>query len=52
VVFISWDPIIVMVVNCSDFDGSFPKRAAKPLFKALEGRGNSKLTEAPNLVLV
>ncbi|TVU11362.1 hypothetical protein EJB05_44945, partial [Eragrostis curvula] len=45
-------PVIVMVVDCSDFDGSFPKRAAKSLFKALEGRGNSKLSETPRLVLV
>jgi ribosome biogenesis GTPase A len=45
-------PIIVMVVDCSDFDGSFPKWAAKSLFKALEGRGNSKLSETPSLVLV
>lgn len=29
--------VIVMVVDCVDFDGSFPKRAAKSLFKALEG---------------
>ncbi|XP_062232958.1 GTP-binding protein BRASSINAZOLE INSENSITIVE PALE GREEN 2, chloroplastic [Phragmites australis] len=45
-------PVIVMVVDCADFDGSFPKRAAKSLFKALEGRGNSKLSETPRLVLV
>jgi ribosome biogenesis GTPase A len=45
-------PIIVMVVDCLDFDESFPKRAAKSLFKALEGRGNSKLSETPSLVLV
>jgi ribosome biogenesis GTPase A len=45
-------PIIIMVVDCSDFDGSFPKRAAKSLFKALEGRGNSKLWEMLRLVLV
>ncbi|GJN28867.1 hypothetical protein PR202_gb17039 [Eleusine coracana subsp. coracana] len=45
-------PVIVMVVDCSDFDGSFPKRAAKSLFKALEGRGKSKLNETPRLVLV
>jgi hypothetical protein len=44
--------IIIMVVDCSDFDGSFPKRAAKSLFKALDGRGNSKLGEKPRLVLV
>ncbi|OEL15855.1 GTP-binding protein BRASSINAZOLE INSENSITIVE PALE GREEN 2, chloroplastic [Dichanthelium oligosanthes] len=45
-------PIIVMVVDCADFDGSFPKRAAKSLFKALEGRRNSKVSETPRLVLV
>ncbi|KAL6909828.1 hypothetical protein ACP4OV_001487 [Aristida adscensionis] len=45
-------PVIVMVVDCADFDGSFPKRAAKSLFKALEGRANSKLSETPRLVLV
>ncbi|KAL5199243.1 hypothetical protein ABZP36_020446 [Zizania latifolia] len=45
-------PVIVMVVDCADFDGSFPKRAAKSLFKALEGRGSSKLSETPRLVLV
>ncbi|KAK4371290.1 hypothetical protein RND71_010765 [Anisodus tanguticus] len=28
--------VVVMVVDCVDFDGSFPKRAAKSLFKALE----------------
>ncbi|XP_044947393.1 GTP-binding protein BRASSINAZOLE INSENSITIVE PALE GREEN 2, chloroplastic isoform X2 [Hordeum vulgare subsp. vulgare] len=45
-------PVIVMVVDCADFDGSFPKRAAKSLFRALEGRGSSKLSETPRLVLV
>uniref|UniRef100_A0A0E0HRC6 Uncharacterized protein n=1 Tax=Oryza nivara TaxID=4536 RepID=A0A0E0HRC6_ORYNI len=45
-------PVIVMVADCADFDGSFPKRAAKSLFKALEGRGTSKLSETPRLVLV
>lgn len=45
-------PVIVMVVDCADFDGSFPKRAAKSLFKALEGRRNSKASETPRLVLV
>ncbi|KAL6967310.1 hypothetical protein U1Q18_033116 [Sarracenia purpurea var. burkii] len=29
--------VVVMVVDCVDFDGSFPRRAAKSLFKALEG---------------
>ncbi|PUZ51630.1 hypothetical protein GQ55_6G203700 [Panicum hallii var. hallii] len=45
-------PVIIMVVDCADFDGSFPKRAAKSLFKALEGRRNSKVSETPRLVLV
>ncbi|KAJ1274014.1 hypothetical protein BS78_05G030900 [Paspalum vaginatum] len=45
-------PVIVMVVDCADFDGSFPKRAAKSLFKALEGRRSSKASETPRLVLV
>jgi hypothetical protein len=45
-------PVIVMVVDCADFDGSFPKRAAKSLFEALEGRRNSKASETPRLVLV
>ncbi|GAV80778.1 MMR_HSR1 domain-containing protein, partial [Cephalotus follicularis] len=46
--------VVVMVVDCVDFDGSFPKRAVTSLFKALEGvtndpKGNKKL---PRLVLV
>ncbi|CAO2188347.1 unnamed protein product [Urochloa humidicola] len=45
-------PVIIMVVDCADFDGSFPKRAAKSLFKALEGRRNSKVSETPRFVLV
>ncbi|WVZ54616.1 hypothetical protein U9M48_005386 [Paspalum notatum var. saurae] len=45
-------PVIVMVVDCADFDGSFPKRAATSLFKALEGRRSSKASETPMLVLV
>lgn len=46
--------VVVMVVDCVDFDGSFPKRAAKSLFKALEGsKEGSKLnTKLPKLVLV
>ncbi|KAI4992318.1 hypothetical protein ZWY2020_051735 [Hordeum vulgare] len=44
-------PVIVMVVDCADFDGSFPKRAAKSLFRALEG-GELKLSETPRLVLI
>ncbi|XP_011086882.1 GTP-binding protein BRASSINAZOLE INSENSITIVE PALE GREEN 2, chloroplastic [Sesamum indicum] len=46
--------VVVMVVDCVDFDGSFPKRAAKSLFKALaEGKDGSKLNKKlPKLVLV
>ncbi|CAA6673118.1 unnamed protein product [Spirodela intermedia] len=44
-------PPVVMVVDCVDFDGSFPKRAAKSLFKALEGN-KTKLVRLPKLVLV
>ncbi|KAL9175705.1 hypothetical protein ABFS82_02G129000 [Erythranthe guttata] len=47
--------VVVMVVDCVDFDGSFPKRAAKSLFKALQGGGieGSKLSKKlPKLVLV
>ncbi|GER48730.1 P-loop containing nucleoside triphosphatehydrolases superfamily protein [Striga asiatica] len=46
--------VVVMVVDCVDFDGSFPKRAAKSLFKALtETKEGSKLCKRlPKLVLV
>ncbi|GMN55458.1 hypothetical protein TIFTF001_024570 [Ficus carica] len=46
--------VVVMVVDCVDFDGSFPKRAAKSLFKALEGnKDDLKLSKRlPKLVLV
>ncbi|KAL5546452.1 hypothetical protein UlMin_006139 [Ulmus minor] len=46
--------VVVMVVDCVDFDGSFPKRAVKSLFKALEGSKNDpKLSKRlPKLVLV
>jgi hypothetical protein len=46
--------VVVMVVDCVDFDGSFPKRAAKSLFKALErARDDLKLSKRlPKLVLV
>lgn len=46
--------VVVIVVDCVDFDGSFPKRAAKSLFKALEGsKEGSKLNaKLPKLVLV
>ncbi|GMI76537.1 hypothetical protein HRI_001323000 [Hibiscus trionum] len=46
--------VVVMVVDCVDFDGSFPKRAAKSLFKLLENaRNDSKLSKKlPKLVLV
>lgn len=45
---------VVMVVDCVDFDGSFPKRAAKSLFKAFEGnKDDPKLSKRlPKLVLV
>lgn len=46
-------PVVVIVVDCVDFDGSFPKRAAKSLFKALEvSMNSSKMTKLPKLVLV
>lgn len=46
--------VVVMVVDCVDFDGSFPKRAAKSLFKALEGSrdGFKSNKTLPKLVLV
>ncbi|KAL1813514.1 hypothetical protein ACET3Z_023579 [Daucus carota] len=46
--------VVVMVVDCVDFDGSFPKGAAKSLFKALEGsQDNQKISKKlPKLVLV
>ncbi|KAF8369482.1 hypothetical protein HHK36_032499 [Tetracentron sinense] len=46
--------VVVMVVDCVDFDGSFPKRAAKSLFKALEAsKKDPKLSsKLPKLVLV
>lgn len=46
--------VVVMVVDCVDFDGSFPKGAAKSLFKALEGsQDNHKISKKlPKLVLV
>ncbi|XP_030520544.1 GTP-binding protein BRASSINAZOLE INSENSITIVE PALE GREEN 2, chloroplastic [Rhodamnia argentea] len=47
--------VVVMVVDCVDFDGSFPKRAAKTLFEALEGTKNDpklKNKKLPKLVLV
>ncbi|EXB93966.1 Uncharacterized protein yqeH [Morus notabilis] len=46
--------VVVMVVDCVDFDGSFPKRAAKSLFKAFEGnKDDPKLSKRlPKLVLV
>lgn len=46
-------PVVVIVVDCVDFDGSFPKRAAKSLFNALEvSMNSSKMTKLPKLVLV
>lgn len=46
--------VVVMVVDCVDFDGSFPRRAAESLFKALEGsRDGPKFSKKmPKLVLV
>lgn len=46
--------VVVMVVDCVDFDGSFPRTAVKSLFKALEGmKENSKKgKKLPKLVLV
>ncbi|MCD7456419.1 hypothetical protein HAX54_031722 [Datura stramonium] len=46
--------VVVMVVDCVDFDGSFPKRAAKSLFKALEqsNYGLKQSKKLPKLVLV
>ncbi|KAK1298202.1 hypothetical protein QJS10_CPB14g00189 [Acorus calamus] len=45
--------VVVMVVDVVDFDGSFPKRAAKSLFKALEGNKKElKHEKLPKLVLV
>ncbi|XP_009628823.1 GTP-binding protein BRASSINAZOLE INSENSITIVE PALE GREEN 2, chloroplastic-like [Nicotiana tabacum] len=46
--------VVVMVVDCVDFDGSFPKRAAKSLFKALElsKDGLKQSKKLPKLVLV
>ncbi|XP_042030748.1 GTP-binding protein BRASSINAZOLE INSENSITIVE PALE GREEN 2, chloroplastic-like [Salvia splendens] len=45
--------VVVMVVDCVDFEGSFPKRAAKSLFKALaEGQDGKNSKKLPKLVLV
>ncbi|XP_002530091.2 GTP-binding protein BRASSINAZOLE INSENSITIVE PALE GREEN 2, chloroplastic [Ricinus communis] len=46
--------VVIMVVDCVDFDGSFPKLAAMSLFKALEGTKNDPKTSKrlPKLVLV
>ncbi|CAH9109918.1 unnamed protein product [Cuscuta europaea] len=47
--------VVVMVVDCVDFDGSFPKRAAHVLFKVLEGNekeGAKQSKRLPKLVLV
>ncbi|KAM5558604.1 GTP-binding protein BRASSINAZOLE INSENSITIVE PALE GREEN 2, chloroplastic [Rosa sericea] len=50
----SANPVVVMVVDCVDFDGSFPKRAAKSLFQALRGTENDPKfrKKMPRLVLV
>ncbi|XP_057467329.1 GTP-binding protein BRASSINAZOLE INSENSITIVE PALE GREEN 2, chloroplastic isoform X1 [Actinidia eriantha] len=46
--------VVLMVVDCVDFDGSFPRRAARSLFKALEGSidGPKQSKKLPKLVLV
>ncbi|PWA44869.1 P-loop containing nucleoside triphosphate hydrolases superfamily protein [Artemisia annua] len=46
--------VVIMVVDCVDFDGSFPKRAAKSLFAALEGGRDSvqRSKKLPKLILV
>lgn len=46
--------VVVMVVDCVDFDGMFPKRAAKSLFKAMEeAKNDARLSKKfPKLVLV
>ncbi|KAL1191559.1 GTP-binding protein BRASSINAZOLE INSENSITIVE PALE GREEN 2 [Cardamine amara subsp. amara] len=46
--------VVVMVVDCVDFDGSFPKRAAKSLFKVLQKAENDPKgsKNLPKLVLV
>ncbi|KFK34954.1 hypothetical protein AALP_AA5G215600 [Arabis alpina] len=46
--------VVVMVVDCVDFDGSFPKRAAKSLFNALQKAENDLKASRnlPKLVLV
>ncbi|XP_014489765.1 GTP-binding protein BRASSINAZOLE INSENSITIVE PALE GREEN 2, chloroplastic [Vigna radiata var. radiata] len=46
--------VVVMVVDCVDFDGSFPRVAVKSLFQALERiQDNSKRAKKlPKLVLV
>lgn len=45
--------VVVMVVDCVDFDGSFPRRAAQSLFKALDGKHDAKFSKKlPKLVLV
>lgn len=44
--------VVVMVVDCVDFEGSFPKRAAKSLFKALaDGQDGKNSKKLPKLVL-
>ncbi|CAI9297661.1 unnamed protein product [Lactuca saligna] len=45
--------VVIMVVDCVDFDGSFPKRAAKSLFDSLQGQEGFKSSKKlPKLVLV
>ncbi|KAG8648963.1 hypothetical protein MANES_08G054900v8 [Manihot esculenta] len=45
--------VVIMVVDCVDFDGSFPRRAAMSLFKTLEGAKNDPKAskKLPKLVL-
>lgn len=46
--------VVLMVVDCVDFDGSFPTRVAKSLFRTIEeSRNDPKLSKnLPKLVLV
>ncbi|EPS69145.1 hypothetical protein M569_05621, partial [Genlisea aurea] len=44
--------VVVMVVDCVDFDGSFPKRASASLFKALSEGSKISSKNLPKLVLV
>ncbi|KAL4571729.1 hypothetical protein LXL04_018494 [Taraxacum kok-saghyz] len=51
----AYSTVVIMVVDCVDFDGSFPKRAAKSLFNSLQGTQEgfkSSTKKLPKLVLV